>query len=154
MQTFLHWRLSARKQLGVGSFDSNASSDSSVTSKAEDEHTEGQKRRSAEIARRKNAENAEHRKALGSTTSANLTKRNNSADNSQAKSAEYPRIGIPDPFRDCQGLSRRSNSVPDGIVGLFRETARQSLRSNVQRSALYSLLNDVAQSSKTAREQR
>lgn len=117
-----------------------------MSSKADDEHTEGQMRRSAEIARRKNAENAEHREALGST-SADLTRRNNSADLSQAKSTEYPRIDRPDPLRDSQPLSRRCSSVPDAIVGLFRETAGHSLRSNVQRSALYSL------SSENAREQ-
>ena len=145
MQTFSHWGSSAHRQ--VGSFDSNASSDSSMSSKADDEHTEGHMRRSAEICKRKNAENAEVRKALGSTTSADLTRRNNSVDNSQAKSIEYPRIDRPDPVRDSQPLSRRCSSVPDAIVGLFRETARHSLRSNVQRSALYSL------SSENAREQ-
>ena len=154
-QAFRQWRSSAHREFGVNSLDSNASSNSSLGSISEGECTQGQKRRSAEMARRKNAENAERRKANGSQTRADLTQRNNSADHAQQhKSAEIARIGQEAaPIRESQTLSQRSHSVPDALAGLFRESARSSLRPVVQRSALYSVLTDKAPPPDSANEQ-
>lgn len=128
-----------------------------MSSTADDEQAEGSRRRSAEIAKRKNAENAEQKKAkaAGSTTMENLTQRNNSADGVHQSTNLCRTEKDVDPIRDSQMLSHRSRSMPGAFAGLLGDVRRTSLRpsSIVQRSALYSLLGDPNHESKCTHQQ-